>query len=205
MALRALLLLLSVGSAAMVSPAVAAVSGPTQQVQATVNGILAILRDAQLDWYSKQTSIEAIIDRQFDFQTISQSVLATNWQKATPEERKRFVEFFSQYLQHTYTDKMKQYSNEYVRYDAEKVTGQRAVVRTYIVTGKADIPVTYKLRLNEGKWFAYDVEIEGVSLVRNYRDTYAVIVKSEGIEGLLQNLESSIEKYKRQRDDSAVR
>ena len=205
MAMRALLLLLSLVSTGVASSAMAAASGPTQQVQATVNGILAILRDKQLDWYSKQTSIEAIIDRQFDFQTISQSVLATNWQKATPEERKRFVEFFSQYLQHTYTEKMMQYSNEYVRYGAEKVSGRRATVETYIVTGKTDIPVTYKLRLNEGKWFAYDVVIEGVSLVRNYRDTYAVIVKSEGIGGLLQNLESSIEKYKRQRDSGSPR
>ncbi len=201
MAIRALLLLVSVLLTGTASSAFAAATGPTQQVQATVNGILAILRDKQLDWYSKQISIEAIIDRQFDFQTISQSVLATNWQKATPEERKRFVEFFSQYLQHAYTDKMKQYSNESVRYGAEKVAGKRATVDTYIVTEKVDIPVTYKLRLSEEKkWFAYDVVIEGVSLVRNYRDTYAVIVKSEGIEGLLQNLESSIENYKQQRD-----
>ncbi len=205
MAIRALFLLLAVGSTCLASPVFAAPPGPTEQVQATVNGILAILRDKQLDWYSKQTSIEAIIDRQFDFQTISQSVLATNWQKATPAERKRFVEFFSQYLQHTYTDKMKQYSNEYVRYGAEKVSGRRATVDTYIVTGKANIPVTYKLRMSEGKWFAYDVVIEGVSLVRNYRDTYAVIVKSEGIGGLLQSLETSIEKYKRQRDAGAPR
>ncbi len=205
MAMRALLLLVSVLWAGMAPSALAAAKGPTQQVQATVNGILAILRDKQLDWYSKQTSIEAIIDRQFDFQTISQSVLATNWQKATPEERKRFVEFFSQYLQHTYTDKMKQFSNESVRYGAAKVSGKRATVDTYIVTEKVDIPVTYKLRLSEGKWFAYDVVIEGVSLVRNYRDTYAVIVKSEGIGGLLQNLESSIQKYKQQRDTGPTR
>ncbi len=200
MAIRALLLLVSVLLTGTASSAFAAGTAPTHQVKATVNGILAILRDKQLDWYSKQISIESIIDRQFDFQTISQSVLATNWQKATPAERKRFVEFFSQYLQHTYTDKMKRYSNESVRYGAEKVSGKRATVDTYIVTEKVDIPVTYKLRLSDGKWFAYDVVIEGVSLVRNYRDTYAVIVKSEGIGGLLQNLESSIEKYKQQRD-----
>lgn len=205
MAIRALLLLGCFALTGLAPSALAAASGPTEQVQATVNGILAILRDKQLDWYSKQTSIELIIDRQFDFQTISQSVLATNWQKATPAERKRFVEFFSQYLQHTYTEKMKRFSNEYVRFGAEKVSGRRATVETFIVTEKADIPVTYKLRQSEGKWFAYDVVIERVSLVRNYRDTYASIVKSEGIGGLLQNLESSIDKYKRQRDTGRPR
>ncbi len=179
--------------------------GPKEQVKVTVDGILAILRDKKLDWYSKQLSIESIIDRRFDFQTMSQSVLATNWRKATLEERKRFVEFFSQYLQHTYTEKLKLYSDQYVKYGAETIRGNRAVVDTFIVTENADIPVTYKLRLNEGKWFGYDVVIEEVSLISNYRNTYAAIVKSEGIGGLLQNLESSIEKYKQQRDTGAGR
>ena len=205
MATRALFLIVIVLWLGAASSVLAAVSGPTDQVRATVNGILAILRDNQLDWYSKQLSIEAIIDRKFDFQTMSQSVLATNWKKATPEERKRFVEFFSQYLQHTYTEKMKYYTNEHVRIGEEKVAGERATVDTFIVTEKADIPVSYKLRLNDDKWLAYDVVIEGVSLVRNYRDTYSVIVRSEGIGGLLQSLESSIEKYKLERGTQSAR
>jgi len=176
---------------------------PLDQVKVTVDGILAILRDNKLDWRSKQLSIESIIDRRFDFQTMSQSVLATNWQKATPEERKRFVEFFSQYLQHTYTEKMKLYSDQYVKYGAETLRGSRATVDTFIVTESADIPVTYKLRLDDGKWFAYDVVIEGVSLISNYRSTYSAIVKSEGIGGLLDNLESSIQKYRTKRDEGA--
>ena len=65
--------------------------------------------------------------------------------------------------------------------------------------------MSYKLRLNDDKWLAYDVVIEGVSLVRNYRDTYSVIVRSEGIGGLLQSLESSIEKYKLERGTQSAR
>jgi len=177
-------------------PAGAVNLGPKEQVKVTVDGILAILRDKTLDWRSMQLSIESIIDRRFDFQTISQSVLATHWRKATPEERKRFVEFFSQYLQHTYTDKMRQYTDQYVRYGAETVKGERAVVDTFIVTEKGDTPVTYKLRLDEGKWYAYDVVIEGVSLVSNYRNTYGAIVKSEGMGGLLNSLEQTIKQYR---------
>lgn len=177
-------------------PAGAANLGPKNQVRVTVDGILAILRDKTLDWHAKQLSIESIIDRRFDFQTISQSVLATHWRKATPEERRRFVEFFSQYLQHTYTEKMRQYTDQYVKYGSEKVKGERAVVDTFIVTENVDIPVTYKLRLDAGKWYAYDVVIEGVSLVSNYRNTYGAIVKSEGIDGLLESLEQSIKEYR---------
>ena len=164
---------------------------------------MAILRDDKLDWHSKQLSIESIIDRRFDFQTMSQSVLATNWKKATPEERKRFVEFFSQYLQHTYTEKMRLYSDQYVKYGAETLRSSRATVDTFIVTESADIPVTYKLRLDDGKWFAYDVVIEDVSLISNYRNTYSAIVKSEGIGGLLDNLETSIRQYRTKRDEGA--
>ncbi len=177
-------------------PVLARELGPKEQVKVTVDGILAILRDKSLDWYSKQLSIESIIDRRFDFQTMSQSVLATHWRKATPEERKRFVEFFSQYLQHTYTERMKQYTDQYVKYGAQTIRGDRAVVHTFIVTDNADIPVTYKLKQDEGKWFGYDVVIENVSLISNYRNTYTAIVRSEGMDGLLDSLENSIKQYK---------
>jgi len=205
MAVKALLLFLSILMGAGTAPTSAAASGPKEQVKVTVDGILAILRDKTSDWYSKQLKIETIIDSQFDFQTMSQSVLATNWTKATPEERKRFVEFFSQYLQHTYTDQMKRYTDEHVKYGGEKITGDRAKVETFIISQNTRIPVTYKLRRHEGKWFAYDVVIEGVSLVSNYRTTYSGIVKTEGIGGLLDSLQGSIDKYKRERDAKKVR
>jgi len=92
-----------------------------------------------------------------------------------------------------------------VKYGEEKITGDRAKVETFIVTQNTHIPVTYKLRRNEGKWFAYDVVIEGVSLVSNYRNTYSGIVKTEGIGGLLDSLQGSIENYKRERDAKKVR
>lgn len=192
----ALLFVLNTGSIA------ATAGGPTEKVKSTIDAILEILRDNTLDWESRQVEIEAIIDKQFDFQSMSQSVLATNWRKATPLERERFVQFFSQYLEDTYMRKLKNYSNEHVRYGKEKITGEFGVVDTFIVTDTAEIPVTFKMKQTDGEWFTYDVVIEGVSLVNNYRQVYAAIVNSHGMDGLLQDLEAKISDYKVEQGDS---
>ena len=105
---------------------------------------------------------------------MSHSVLATNWKKATPEEKADFIEFFSQYLENTYRKKIEGYTDEEVVFEGETVRGERATVETSIVTDTANIPVVYKMRQTDGDWYAYDVVVEGVSLVRNYRDTFSV-------------------------------
>jgi len=127
---------------------------------------------------------------------MSQSVLATNWRTATVEEKRQFVEFFSQYLEDTYRNKIESYTNQSVVYINEQVRKDRAIVDTEIVTGVTRIPVTYRLKNNDGEWFAYDVIIEGVSLVNNYRNTFNAIIKAEGMDGLLFDLENRISSYK---------
>lgn len=171
---------------------------PTDQVKGSVNKVLLILRDKTLDREQRWEKISVVINERFDFRSMSQSVLATNWQSATPEERERFVEFFSQYLEETYRTKIEAYSNQEVIYGKETIYGKRAVVETVIKTDSTEIPVNYKLKNNDGEWFSYDVIIEGVSLVNNYRSTFAAIVKNEGMEGLLNDIEYRINKYKQQ-------
>jgi phospholipid transport system substrate-binding protein len=128
---------------------------------------------------------------------MSQSVLATNWKSATPEEREKFIEFFSQYLEETYRTKIEAYSNQEVFYLKETINGKRSVVETVIKTEGTEIPVNYKLKNNDGEWVTYDVVIEGISLVNNYRSTFAAIVKNDGMDGLLNDIQYRINKYKR--------
>ncbi len=175
----------------------AAKKSPTEQVRVTIGQIMAILQDQSLNWEQRQAKIMPIVDERFDFRSMSQSVLATHWRRATPAERERFVEFFSQYLEHTYMEQIEKYSDEYVKYGGEKIRGDRAVVDTYIVTEDVEIPVSYKLRLKEGEWYAYDVVIEQVSLISNYRNIYSAIVKTEGIGGLLDDLEEQNQRLRR--------
>ncbi len=169
---------------------------PTMRVKDSVDKVIEILKDQSLDRNARWDRIGIVINDSFDFRTMSQSVLATNWEKATPEERERFVEYFSQYLEDTYRTKIESYSNQQVLYLKETINGKRAQVDTVIVTDTTEIPVNYKLKNNDGEWYAYDVVIEGVSLVNNYRSTFSTIVKNEGMDGLLNDIQRRIDNYK---------
>ncbi len=169
---------------------------PTEQVKQSVDKVLTILRDESLNREQSWERISAVIGERFDYRSMSQSVLATNWKSATPEEREKFIEFFSQYLEETYRNKIEAYSNQEVFYLKETINGKRAVVETVIKTEATEIPVNYKLKNNDGEWVTYDVVIEGVSLVNNYRSTFAAIVKNDGMDGLLNDIQYRINKYK---------
>ncbi len=177
-------------------PLWSAFTEPMARVKDSVDRVITVLQDESLDRETQWNRIGAVINDSFDFRSMSQSVLATNWKKATPEERKRFVEFFSQYLEETYRTKIESYSNQRVEYLAETVRGKRAVVETVIVTDSTQIPVNYKLKNNNGEWYAYDVVIEGVSLVSNYRSTFAAIVNNDGMDGLLNDIQDRIRRHK---------
>lgn len=171
-------------------------STPMGRVKDSVGRVISILNDKSLDREESWQKIAAVIDDGFDFRSMSQSVLATNWKKATPEERDRFTEFFSQYIEETYRSRIEAYTDEEIIYKDEVIRGKRAVVETVIKTDTIEIPINYKLKENDGEWYAYDVIVEGVSLINNYRNTFAVIVKNEGMDGLLLNIQRRIDRYK---------
>lgn len=176
-------------------PAMAA-NTPTDTVKDAINQVIAELKGHSLEREERWASIGRIISDRFDFRSMSQSVLATNWQDATTEEKRQFVEYFSQYLEDTYRTKIESYSDQRVEYLAEQVRKDRATVDTAVVTSDKRIPITYRLKFTKGEWMAYDVVIEGVSLVNNYRSTFSAIVKAGGMDGLLTDLESRISDYK---------
>ena len=182
--------------AALPTAPVEAAMTPTQTVKEAVSGVLKILKDDRLNREQRWLEIGKIINTRFDFRSMSQSILATNWRTATAEEKRRFVEFFSQYLEDTYRTKIEAYTGQRVDYLGEQVRKDRAIVDTQIVADKVRIPITYRLKNNDGEWFAYDVVIEGISLVNNYRSTFSAIIKSEGMDGLLLDLEGRIASYK---------
>ena len=188
--------LMGVVVACVASLTSAATSGPTDVVRQTVEKIIAALQREEPSREAKWAEIGRLIDANFDFRSMSQSVLATNWQAATKEEKRQFVEYFAQYLEDTYRKKIEAYTNQRVEYSKETVKQERAVVDTFIVTAAKRIPVNYKLKLNDDQWTAYDVNIEGFSLVNDFRNTFDAIVKSEGMDGLLRDLEGRIANYK---------
>ena len=193
--LPAILILVGLGLGAAV-PAVGS-EGPLEKVRTTVDAIIAVLKQ-DIPPEAKEKKISAMIKENFDLRTMAQGILATNWKKASDEEKKRFQELFTELIETTYSGRLDTYTydNEEVRYLNEKVKGRKALVETVVVTSSAEIPVEYKLVNRGGGWLAYDVQVEGVSLIRTYRDSYREIVKKEGMSGLLAKMEEKIEELR---------
>jgi len=173
-------------------------STPLGRVQDTADKVVAILNQESPDQAARWRSIASLIYDSFDFRSMSQSILSPHWQRATEDERRRFTDFFSQYIEATYRDKIEAYNNQEFVCREQEITGDRAVVEAVIIAGDTEIPMNFRLKNNDGKWYAYDVEIEDVSLVDSYRTTFSAIINSEGIEGLIQNIHHSIVRHRDQ-------
>ena len=192
--LWAVLLLFS--ALAIAGPREVQAGAPTEQLRGGVDRIIDLLNNDALKKKEREDKIASIVRARFDFPTMSQWILGVNWRKASPDEQKRFIDLFTRLLEHTYMSKIESYTGEYgrenVRYAQERQEKDKALVNTFIVTKSAEIPVNYKLILNNGQWRVYDVVIEEVSLVRNYRSTYSEIVNREGFKGLFAKMEQKI-------------
>jgi phospholipid transport system substrate-binding protein len=168
-------------------------STPTDDVRASVDAMLEILQNEQLCKEDKRAQMSTVINKRFDFRAMSQRTLATNWKKTTDEEKQQFVALFSQLIENSYVGKIEAYTDEKVEYPGEKVKGRKAVVETLIITSSADVPVNYKVYQKGDQWLVYDVIIEGVSLISNYRSSYQEIMKKEGFDGLIAKMQAKID------------
>lgn len=167
---------------------------PMDHVRTSVDTIIELLRNTELDKNTRTEKIDSTIREMFDFRVLSQRTLATNWKKATEDEKEKFVDLFSNLLVAIYMERLEVYTDERVVYVKEKIKKKRAVVETVIKTKSADIPIKYKMMQKGDMWLVYDVVIEEVSLLRNYRSSYREIVMKEGIDGLLARIEDKLKK-----------
>jgi len=173
--------------------ALAATPPPTKAVETVVEKVLALLRDQSLDPKVRRASLREAIAPSFDFESMSRSILAAAWKQATPEEQQRFLTLFQKLLENTYIAAMEDYSGQVVRYGKERLQGNLASVETFIVrTNSVETPVVYRLRIRDDQWFAYDVAVEGVSLVNNYRSSFRSIVRKDGMAGLIEQLDRKV-------------
>ncbi len=175
-------------------------STPTEQVKETVDAVIALLKERSLDRETRRSRIRALIDDSFDFRLMSRRALSTNWKKATADQRQRFVDLFSRLLEWTYIGRIEAYTDEKVRYVGEKHKKDRAQVDTLILSASTEIPVSYRVYRAGDRWRVYDVVIEEVSLIRNYRSSYREIVKHQGIDGLLARMEDKLKELKAKAD-----
>jgi phospholipid transport system substrate-binding protein len=175
-------------------PLLAFAGAPTEVLRGTIDEVLTVLRDAQMDGAGKRQKIRSIIDTRFDYQAMSQSTLAQNWKNANPEQQQRFVDLYARMMQDNYLVLVEEYSDQAVAYGDEKIKKERyAQIDTVITDAGKQIPVNYKLRLKDGDWLIYDVVIEGVSMIGNYRSSYQQIVKTDGMDGLLARITAKLD------------
>lgn len=138
-----------------------------------------------------------------DFTAMSKLILGKHWKKATPQQRKAFIKAFRNLLVNTYTKSLKQYANQEIRFFPErtKIKGKYATVYSEFVpgNGQRNVPVIYKLRKDKnGNWKAYNLEIEGLSVVKNFRTDFNAEIKAKGLDALIARLEKEQEQRRRE-------
>jgi len=166
-------------------------SSPTALIESGVNIVLDILK-ADLPKEERNAQVREAATKLFDDRAMAQSVLSTNWRQASPEQQQEFQSLFAQLLESTYIDRLDAYTNQSVEMGQANVNGDRATVSTRVLTDQAAVPVVYKLRQRSDGWWVYDVEVENVSLVNSYRETYLSVVRRSGMDGLLQQMRDKI-------------
>jgi len=173
------------------APACAGV--PSDQLRVQVDRVVSILDDTELRKSvraaERRAAIRRIANEIFDFTETSQRALGPHWQARTPVERDEFTGLFADLLERSYIGKIELYNGENVAYLGDKVDGDFATVRTKLVTKQGtEIPIVYRMLRRGDHWLVYDVSIEGVSLVANYRAQFNKIIQTSGYASLVQRL-----------------
>ena len=172
---------------------------PTETVENGVNKVIATLGDPAFKAKAKNEQIAQIgteIDTIFDFKELSRRTLGREWKKMKPEQQKEFVQLFKELLQGVYADRLLAYSDQKVIFDKETMLKKgRAEVQSYLQTSDGKkIPLFYRLTDKSGSWKVYDVIIEGVSMVKNYRTQFREIITKESPDKLLKILREKVGK-----------
>jgi phospholipid transport system substrate-binding protein len=190
---RALIALAAVLALLVARDAVA--GAPTDQLRGSIDLVLKIVTDPELKKEARTAErrrrIRAVVNQIFDFTEISQRSLGRHWQARTPAEREQFVALFGDLLENAYITKIESYSGEKIQYPGDVIDGDLAIVKTRIVTKQqTEIPIDYRMFLNGGRWAVYDVSIEGISLIGNYRTQFNAVIQRSGYPDLVAKLKA---------------
>lgn len=170
---------------------------PQDTVQSNVNKVLEVLRDPKLKAESakeaKKEKLRLIYNNMFDDVELGKRTLARNWNNLNTAQRQEFVKLFRQVLEKAYVDKILDYTNEKIVFDKESMlSATQAEVQTKIVTASKEIPIAYRVIVKDGAWKVYDIVIENVSLVLNYRTQFSDILDKNKPEHLLETLREKV-------------
>lgn len=172
---------------------------PLETVKDNINKVLDVLKDPSLKGEAgksaKKTKIRSISEKMFDYTELSRRTLGPNWNKFNSQQQKEFIELYKRILEDAYADKIITYTDEKVLFSKENMLSEKTCeVQTTVVTKKADIPIYYRVIKKEDGWRVYDVVIEGVSLINNYRTQFREILSNKSPDELLDVLRKKVGK-----------
>ena len=181
------------------TPPVLAGGAATEAIKGTINEVLRILSDQGMKKPERAPErrklLEKVVGDRFNYEEMAKRTLAAHWQKLDEKERAEFVNLFMKLLTNSYADKVEGYTGEQIHYLNERLEGDYAEVRTRAVSGKAEIPLDYRLLNKGGDWRVYDVVVDGVSLVSNYRGQFAKIIRTSGYDDLVRQLRDKSDQF----------
>ena len=170
----------------------------TEAVSGTINEVIRILDDKDLKKpgraEERRRLLEKVIGDRFNYEEMSRRSLGAQWQKLSDGERREFVDLFKRLLSSSYADKIEGYSGEKVQYINERREGEYAEIRTKVASDKTEIPLDYRVLNQSGDWRVYDVVVDGVSLVNNYRSQFTKIIRESSYADLVEKLREKSQK-----------
>lgn len=176
-----------------VIPAGAAAS-PTEQIKEKADQVLKILNDPALkgNKEKRRQMVTNIVETMIDWPEVGRRALAVHWKKRTPQEKEKFIDLFRDLLKRTYSEKLDIYAGEQIVYGSETIDGNRAVVKTKVINKKKgeEYTVDYRLVKRGEKWLGYDVVIEGISAVNNYRIQFNEVIVGSSYEALIKKMKN---------------
>lgn len=172
----------------------------TDSMRATIDEVLRILAEKELKQPGKANErrqlLEKVVGERFDYQEMSRRSLGASWNNLSDKDKQEFVSLFQTLLVNTYADKIESYTGDGVQYMNERNEKEYAEVRTKVLTGKTEIPLDYRLIRKGSDWRVYDVVVDGVSLVNNYRGQFSKILRNGSYADLVDQLRKKSDKIK---------
>lgn len=187
---------LTIAAALVLLAGAPAWAGPTDQLREYTDQVIKVLDDPSMARQDRRAAVRKIAHEAFDVAETAQRVLARHWQARTQAEREEFTQLFADLLERTYIARMDEYGGERIRYVSESIDGKLASVRARITTRNGtEVAVESRMSLRGDRWLIYDVLIENVSLVANYRSQFDRIVRSSSYEELVRRLKTKRDEF----------
>jgi phospholipid transport system substrate-binding protein len=179
-------------------PSAGFAASATESVKRTIDQVLQILQDKEMKKpdraEERRRLIEKTIGDRFGWEEMAKRTLGAQWAKVNEKQRLEFVDLFRTLLTNTYIGRIESYSGEQIQYINERLQDGFAEVRTKVSSGKTEFPMDYRLLNKSGDWHVYDIVLDGVSLVANYRGQFNKIIHSSGYDDLVEKLRTKSEK-----------